>query len=109
LCDEEFKGGEGEAEGMDLNTDEYTIYQGIAEEIEGVKEHWVVHHSQGEWAKGEVHVNGCENRNGFLRTFLRKHHSVSKMYLQGYLDFLSLLLNERGRWFALLFSNYLRT
>jgi len=42
-------------------------------------------------------VNGCENRNGFLRTFLRKHRGVSKTYLQGYLDFLSLLLNERGR------------
>ena len=77
-----------------LNTDEYTIYQGIGEEIEGVKGHWVVNHSQGEWARGEAHVNGCENRNGFLRTFLRKHRGVSKTYLQGYLDFLSLLLNE---------------
>jgi len=53
--------------------------------------------SQGEWARGEAHVNGCENRNGFLRSFLRKHRGVSKMYLQGYLEFLSLLLNERGR------------
>jgi hypothetical protein len=92
-----------------LNTDEYTIYQGIAEEIEGVKGHWVVNHSQGEWARGEAHVNGCENRNGFLRTFLRKHRGVSKTYLQGYLDFLSLLLNERRRWFALFSSDYLRT
>jgi hypothetical protein len=33
---------------------------------------------------------------------------VSKEYLQGYLDFLSLLLNERGRWFALLISDYLK-
>jgi hypothetical protein len=87
-----------------LNTDEYTIYQGIAEEIKGVKGHWVVTHGQ-----GEAHVNGCENRNGFLRTFLRKHRGVSKTYLQGYLDFLSLLLNERGRWFALFSSDYLRT
>jgi hypothetical protein len=38
-----------------------------------VKEHRVVNHRQGEWARGEAHVNGCENRNGFLRTFLRKH------------------------------------
>ena len=70
-----------------LNTDEYTIYQGIAEEVEGVKEHRVVNHNLGEWAKGEAHVNGCENYNGFLQTFLRKHRSVSKTYLQGYLDF----------------------
>jgi hypothetical protein len=56
-----------------LNTDEYGIYRGIAKEIEKVKEHRVVSHRQGEWARGEAHVNGCENRNGFLRTFLRKH------------------------------------
>jgi len=64
--------------GVVLNTDEYTIYQGIAEEIKEVKEHRVVNHSLGEWAKGEAHVNGCENRNGFLRTFLRKYRGVSK-------------------------------
>jgi len=92
-----------------LNTDEYMIYQGIAEEIEAVKEHRVVAHSQGEWAKGDAHVNGCENRNGFLRTFLRKHRGVSKGYLQGYLDFLSLLLNEGVKWFTLLLSDHLGT
>ena len=92
-----------------LNTDEYIIYQGIGEEIEAVKEHKVVDHSKGEWARGEAHVNGCEDRNGFLRTFLRKHRGVSKGHLQGYLDFLSLLLNERMGWFALLFSDHLGT
>jgi hypothetical protein len=50
--------------------------------------------------------------DGSLRTYLRKHRGVSKEYLQGYLDFLSLLLNEilneRGRWFALLISDYLK-
>jgi hypothetical protein len=91
-----------------LNTDEYTIYEGITEKIEEIKEHRVVNHSRGEWSRGEEHVNGCENRNGFLRTYLRKHRGVSKEYLQGYLDFLSLLLNERGRWFALLISDYLK-
>ena len=48
-----------------VNTDEYVIDQGIAEEIEAVKEHRVVDHRPGEWAKGEAHGNGCENRNGF--------------------------------------------
>jgi hypothetical protein len=91
------------------NTDEYGIYRGIAEEIEKVKEHRVVSHRQGEWARGEAHVNGCENRNGFLRAFLRKYRGVSKTYLQGYLDFLSLLLNERGGWLAFLLSDHLRT
>jgi hypothetical protein len=54
------------------NTEEYAIDQGIAEEIEEVKEHRVVNHRVGEWASGEAHGNGCENRNGFLRTFLRR-------------------------------------
>jgi len=66
-----------------LNTDEYGIYRGIAEEVEKVKEHRVVNHRQGEWARGEAHGNGCENRNGFLRAFLRKYRGVSKTYLTG--------------------------
>ena len=78
------------------NTDAYRIDRGMAEEIEKVKEHRVVNHRRGEWARGEAHVNGCENRNGFLWAFLRKYRGVSKAYLQGYLDFLGLLLNERG-------------
>ena len=32
-----------------LNTDEYIIYQGIAEGIGAIKEHRVVDHSKGEW------------------------------------------------------------
>ena len=63
-----------------LNTDEYIIDQGIGEEIEAVKEHQVVDHCQGEGARGEAHGNGWENRNGFLRTFLRRHRGVSKGY-----------------------------
>ena len=89
-----------------INTDEYVIYEGIAE-VEGVKEHWVVNHKEKEWARGEAH--GSENRNGFLRAYLRRYRGVAKKYLQGYLDFLSLILNERGEWFALLFSDDLRT
>lgn len=92
-----------------INTDEYTIYEGIAGEIEEVKEHRVVNHEEREWARGKTHVNGCENRNGFLRAYLRRYRGVSKKYLQGYLDFLSLILNEKGGWFALLLSDNLRT
>ena len=91
-----------------INTDEYTIYEGIAE-IEEVKEHRVVNHGEKEWARGEAHVNGSENRNGFLRAYLRRYRGVSKKYLQGYLDFLSLMLNEKGGWFVLLLSDNLRT
>jgi hypothetical protein len=55
-----------------LNTDEYTIYEGIAEKIEWIKEHRVVNHSRGEWSRGEAHVNGCENRNGFFEDIFKE-------------------------------------
>jgi hypothetical protein len=78
-----------------VHTDEYTIYEGIVEKIPEVLEHRVVNHGSGEWAHGDVHVNGCENRNGFLGGYLRRYRGVSKRYLQGYLDFLVFLLNEK--------------
>jgi hypothetical protein len=34
-----------------LNTDEYTIYEGITEKIEWIKEHRVVNHSRGECSR----------------------------------------------------------
>jgi hypothetical protein len=40
---------------------------------------------------------------------IAEEKAVEGRYLQGYLDFLSLLLNERGRWFALFSSDYLMT
>jgi hypothetical protein len=83
-----------------VHTDEYSIYEGIAEKIPEVQEHHVVNHGSHEWAKGDAHVNGCENRNGFIRSYLRRYRGVSKKYLQGYLDYLALLLNEREQWFT---------
>ena len=90
-----------------VNTDEYTIYEGIASEIEEVLDHWVVNHGTGEWARGDAHVNGCENRNQFLKAYLRRYRGVSKKYLQGYVDFLALLLNEGNNWFDLILSDNL--
>lgn len=92
-----------------VNTDEYTIYEGIAEDIEEVLEHWVVNHGNKEWARGLAHVNGCENRNQFLKAYLRRYRGVSKKHLQGYLDFLALLLNEGDDWFDLILSDNLGT
>lgn len=90
-----------------VNTDEYTIYEGIAEEIEEILEHWVVNHGNKEWARGSAHVNGCENRNGFPKSFLRRYRGVSKKYLQGYVDFLALLLNEGSNWLDVILSDNL--
>lgn len=53
-----------------VNTDEYIIYEGIAESTHEVVEHKVVNHGKREWARGDLHVNTCENRNQFLRAYL---------------------------------------
>ena len=90
-----------------LNTDEYTIYEGIMDSIPEIVEHHIVNHGKREWARGDTHVNTCENRNQFLRTYLRRFRGVTKRYLQGYLDFLALVLNEGTRWFnIIILSDY---
>jgi len=48
-----------------------------------------------------------ENRNGFLKSFLRRYRGVSKKYLQGYVDFLALLLNEGSNWLDVILSDNL--
>ena len=85
-----------------LNTDEYTIYKGIMDSVPEIVEHHVVNHGEGKWAIGDIHVNTCENRNQFLRAYLRRFRGVAKKYLQGYLDFLSRVLNEGTQWFSLI-------
>lgn len=84
-----------------LNTDDYTIYKGITA-LDAVKEHHVVDHSK-TYAKGDVHVNTCENRHSFVRSWLPKFRGVSKWYLQGYLDFFGLTLNT-DQWFKKIIS-----
>ena len=42
-----------------LNTDEYTIYKGIADDIPEVVEHKVVNHDRKKWARDDTHVNTC--------------------------------------------------
>jgi hypothetical protein len=93
-----------------LNTDEYTIYEGILDSVPEIVEHHIVNHSKREWARGDIHVNTCENRNQFLKTYLRRYRGVGKKYLQGYLDFIALVLSERTWWFNLIIlSDYLPT
>lgn len=80
-----------------VNTDEYSIY-GSLSELENVKEHRTVNHSEC-YAKDGVHVNTAENRHGFLRTWLRKFRGVSKHYLGKYVSFFELLFNAAEHWF----------
>jgi hypothetical protein len=80
-----------------VNTNEYTIYRGIVKTIPEIQEHLIVTNSSYEWAHGDAHVNGCENKKGFIIGYLRRCRGVSKKNLQGYLDFLAFLLNEKDR------------
>lgn len=51
-----------------------------------------------------MRTNTYENRHSFVRQWLGKFRGVSKHYLQGYLDFLALLLNDDTDWFSKLLS-----
>ncbi|MBP1912511.1 hypothetical protein J2747_001835 [Thermococcus stetteri] len=84
-------------------TDECSIYDSLREGLGVINSHERVNHSEREFARCE-HVNSCENRHGFLRAYLRKYRGVSFRWLQAYLDFLALLLNNRWGWFPELIS-----
>ena len=79
-----------------LFTDQYRIYDGI-DEYDGIDGHLAINHVD-HFVVGDAYTNSCENRHSFLRQWLGKFRGVSKHRLQGYLDFLSLLLNADA-WF----------
>jgi transposase-like protein len=85
-----------------LCTDDYTIYDDI-DEYDGIDAHLAITHDDA-YVIGDAHVNSCENRHSFIRQWLAKFRGVSKHYLQGYLDFLSLLQNETRDWFDAILS-----
>jgi len=47
-------------------------------------EHFSVNHSDGVYALGSIHVNGCESFNWHLKTFLRNKRGVSRDKLSFY-------------------------
>jgi transposase-like protein len=61
--------------GAKVYTDEYCIYQFLRRVG---YQHETVNHSQGEYARGEVHVNTAEGLWNLLQEHLHKHHGVSK-------------------------------
>jgi transposase len=48
--------------------------------------HDYVNHSLREYARGEVHINNCENRASLLRPWLSVHRGISKDNLDTYLS-----------------------
>jgi len=65
--------------GSTIMTDEFKSY-GILGYI-----HETVKHSEREYARGEAHINNCENRASLLRPWLSKHREISKDKLKTYL------------------------
>jgi len=82
--------------GVKVFTGEYSIYDSLKEGLGSIIiSHERVNHSGKKFARGEVHVNTCGNRHSFLRAYLRKYRSASVRWLQAYLDFLALVLNNK--------------
>jgi transposase-like protein len=55
--------------------------------------HDYVNHSIGGYARGDVHINNCENRASILRQWLSVHRGVSKDNLDTYLSLFQLQRN----------------
>jgi len=85
------------ARGAKVYTDEYKIYA-FLEQL-GYR-HESVNHSQGEYARGEVHSNTIEGIWSLLRSHLAIHRGVSKVYLPLYVARFEFLHNRRhqNRW-----------
>ena len=70
------------SKGSIVYTDCFKSYLGLSEA--GYR-HEAVNHSAGEWARGECHINGCENRASLLRPWLSVHRGICKDNLGLYL------------------------
>jgi transposase-like protein len=81
-------------QGTTVYTDSYNIYNFL--QRVGYQ-HQRVNHSQGEYARGEVHVNTVEGLWSLLRDHLRIHRGVSKLYLPLYVMRFEFLVNHRGQ------------
>jgi len=73
--------------GSRIYTDSFTSYT-ILQTL-GFK-HERVNHSIGEYARGNIHINNCENRASILKPWLAIHRGVSKDNLDLYLSLLHL-------------------
>jgi transposase len=81
------------SEGSSVYTDCFRAYLGLSEA--GYR-HEAVNHSEGEWVRGEVHINGCENRASLLRPWLAVHRGICKDNLSLYLAAFKACRRSRG-------------
>jgi transposase len=79
-------------------TDEYRGYDGLKHMPEMGYEHRRIRHSAGVYVRGNVHTNTIEGFWSLLKNGIRGvYHSVSKDYLQSYLDEFSFRYNRRDQ------------
>jgi transposase-like protein len=77
-----------------IMSDEWRSYRGIGSEFEGG--HYVVNHGQGEYARGDAHVNTAESFFALLkRGVMGSFHHISKQHLDRYCDEFSFRWDHR--------------
>ncbi len=82
------------AKNATLHTDEYPAYKKIAADFGG---HETVNHGEGEYVKGDSHINTLEGFFSLLKRGLHgAYHHVDKRHLQLYLDEFAFRYNLRG-------------
>jgi len=91
---------------VEVYTDEYRIYNGLPK-LDFVIEHERVNHSNGEFARGDASINGCEAIHSWLRVFLRVHRGVNRYNLQLYISFFAFYHNYGNRWLIRLIKSCL--
>jgi transposase-like protein len=79
-------------QGAKVYTDSYSIYHFLSREG---YQHQTVNHSEGEYARGEVHCNTMENTWSWLRQMIRTYRGVSKVYLPLYVAQFEFFFNRR--------------
>lgn len=80
--------------GTQIYSDEYAAYKRLG--IHGYK-HDSVKHAKYEWARGEVYTNTIEGFWGQLKRSLKgTHHSVSRKWVQSYVDEFVFKYNHRS-------------
>jgi len=79
-------------------TDDFTIYTGISRH-DRVVFHGVVRHSDGEYARDDIHINGCEGIHSWVEAFLAIHRGPNRDSLELYLAFYAFWRNHGDRWF----------
>jgi transposase len=76
--------------GRRLSTDSASSYRALQGSM-----HECVHHTQKEYARGDVHEHRAECLFAFLKPYLRVFRGLSKCNLPGYVGFLQFLRNLR--------------